>query len=165
MQVRSIASRPFLRFILWTGVAAFTFSFTPSSATAQNKQDKKATADPVLHIKTAPARYTSPASGKEMYAAYCAPCHGLSARGDGPAAPALKHHPSNLTLLAKKNGGGFPYLHVAETLRNGGQRHPTDDVRMPVWRTQFRYLDSPNVSVANLRIINLTNYVSTLQVK
>ncbi len=162
MQNQSTSSRPFLRLLFWIAVIAFTVSSIPSATPAQ---DKKNNSDPVVQIKTAPPRYTSPSSGKEMYATYCAPCHGLSARGDGPAAPALQHHPSNLTLLAKKNGGDFPALYVTATLRNGGKRHPSDDVRMPVWKEQFRYMDNPNSSVATLRILNLTDYLSTLQVK
>ena len=35
-------------------------------------------------IKHVPAPYTNPSSGKEMYNAYCASCHGLDGKGDGP---------------------------------------------------------------------------------
>jgi mono/diheme cytochrome c family protein len=55
-----------------------------------------------------PAPYTSPISGSEMYREYCAACHGVSGKGNGPAAPALKTTPTDLTQLAARNGGVFP---------------------------------------------------------
>ena len=55
-------------------------------------------------IKHATASPTSAASGKEMFKAYCASCHGEDAKGDGPAAAALKQPPADLTALAKATG-------------------------------------------------------------
>ena len=51
-------------------------------------------------IKKVPANPTSAGSGKEMFDAYCASCHGVDGKGNGPAAPALKKQPADLTLLA-----------------------------------------------------------------
>src|ERR1035437_5478995 len=68
-------------------------------------------------IKKSPAPYTSPSSGKDMYIAYCASCHGQGGMGNGPAAAALKTHPTDLTLLAVKNDGKFPDAHIAEIIR------------------------------------------------
>jgi mono/diheme cytochrome c family protein len=48
--------------------------------------------------KTAIPR-TNAASGQEMYIAYCASCHGRDAKGNGPAAPALKIPATDLTTL------------------------------------------------------------------
>lgn len=52
------------------------------------------------------------ASGAELYASYCAACHGTSGRGDGPAAAALRPRPSDLTGLSRANGGVFPLVRV-----------------------------------------------------
>jgi mono/diheme cytochrome c family protein len=38
-------------------------------------------------IKHVPASYTTPSSGKGMYDAYCASCHGLDGSGDGLRLP------------------------------------------------------------------------------
>ena len=46
--------------------------------------------------------------GKDLYGAYCASCHGISGRGDGPIANELKRKPANLTALAASHGGIFP---------------------------------------------------------
>jgi mono/diheme cytochrome c family protein len=45
-------------------------------------------------VKHGAAATTSPSSGKEMFTSYCAPCHGKSGKGDGPAAAALKQPPA-----------------------------------------------------------------------
>src|SRR3974377_2575154 len=55
-----------------------------------------------------PVRQTGAVSGKELYLDHCAVCHGVDGKGNGPAAPALKTAPPDLTLLAKNNGGKFP---------------------------------------------------------
>ena len=46
--------------------------------------------------------------GKRKYDASCASCHGLRGTGDGPNAPYLNRKASDLTALAKNNGGVFP---------------------------------------------------------
>jgi mono/diheme cytochrome c family protein len=42
----------------------------------------------------------SAASGKQIYMTTCAPCHGTTGRGDGPAASALNPKPANYTTKA-----------------------------------------------------------------
>lgn len=46
--------------------------------------------------------------GAELFATYCAACHGTEARGDGRMAPILTVLPPDLTRLASGNGGVFP---------------------------------------------------------
>ncbi|MGA2457668.1 MAG: cytochrome c, partial [Terriglobales bacterium] len=52
---------------------------------------------PEKTIKHVPIQSTSPVSGKEMYTAYCAACHGTDGKGGGPASGALKIPPTDLT--------------------------------------------------------------------
>ena len=47
--------------------------------------------------------------GPELYMAYCASCHGKDAKGDGPMAKLLKTPPPDLTAIAVRNGGMFPF--------------------------------------------------------
>src|SRR3954447_4628052 len=82
-------------------------------------------------IKSVSATPTSPASGKEMFNAYCASCHGLDAKGSGPAAAALKTMPADLTALAKATGGKFPGMRVLSSIQGGSSAHGSKD--MPVW--------------------------------
>jgi mono/diheme cytochrome c family protein len=59
------------------------------------------------NVKTVSVKFTDPSSAKEMYTAYCAACHGVDARGNGPAASEFKYAPTDLTMLARKNNGKF----------------------------------------------------------
>ncbi len=47
-----------------------------------------------------------------MFQSYCAACHGKTAKGDGPAAAALKKAPADLTKISARNGGKFPEVQV-----------------------------------------------------
>jgi mono/diheme cytochrome c family protein len=50
------------------------------------------------------------AAGKQIYMTTCAPCHGNSGRGDGPAAAALNPKPANYTsrtIAAESDGSLF----------------------------------------------------------
>ena len=118
-------------------------------------------------VKETAIQQTSPVSGKEMFTEYCAPCHGTDGKGTGPAAAALKAPPTDLTQLAKKQGGKFPANHVAGILRFGSgpaaQAHGSAE--MPVWGPLFRSLDKYHETTVQQRIANLIDYIETLQAK
>lgn len=115
-------------------------------------------------IKKVPAKPTSAASGKEMFDEYCASCHGLDAKGNGPAAPALKKQPTDLTLLAQKNGGKFPTMQVMTSIEDVTQNvHGSKD--MPVWGPIFSSVSNSNPGIVKMRITNLTKYIESLQGK
>ncbi|MGA2882287.1 MAG: cytochrome c [Bryobacteraceae bacterium] len=115
-------------------------------------------------IKKVPASPTSAASGKEMFDAYCASCHGVDGKGNGPAAPALKKQPTDLTLLAQKNGGEFPTMHVMSSIRDVTQNvHGSKD--MPVWGPILSSVSSNSPAIVTQRISNLTKYIESLQMK
>jgi mono/diheme cytochrome c family protein len=116
-----------------------------------------------IHKTTAPP--TSPASGKQMYTAYCASCHGENGKGNGPAATALKTPPTDLTGLAKANGGKFPSDHVYEVINGRASTPAHGSADMPVWGPVFRQLSSGHQSTVQQRITNLTDYIRSLQQK
>ena len=118
---------------------------------------------PVIH--RTPAERTSVSSGKEMYRAYCAACHGTDGKGDGPASSALRSRPSDLTDLSKRNDGKFPELRVFGAI-NGDLRvtaHGSKD--MPTWGAVLGRMGEADVATVRLRIRNLTKYIESLQVK
>lgn len=51
-------------------------------------------------------------SGREDFLAFCAACHGTSARGDGEMARELPRAPADLTGLSRRAGGAFPMTKV-----------------------------------------------------
>jgi len=116
-------------------------------------------------IKKTPAPYTSPASGKEMYMAYCASCHGTHAKGDGPAAGALKTPPADLTTLAQKNNGKFPSNHVAAVLSGEEEVTAHGSKDMPVWGPVLLRISHGHTTEVQQRITNLSRYIESLQEK
>jgi mono/diheme cytochrome c family protein len=115
-------------------------------------------------IKKVPIQPTPAASGQTMFKEYCAVCHGVAGKGDGPAADALKKRPADLTQLTRKNNGEFPELHVMDfiTGQDVVAAHGSRD--MPVWGALFGSLN-PNQDVAKLRVANLTAFVKSLQAR
>jgi mono/diheme cytochrome c family protein len=115
-------------------------------------------------VKHATAAATSPASGKEMFMSYCASCHGKDAKGDGPAAGALKQAPADLTMLAKQSGGKYPSDKVTSILRGQTQlvAHGQD---MPIWGPVFWKMSQGHEEQVQMRIANLNRYLESIQEK
>jgi mono/diheme cytochrome c family protein len=116
-------------------------------------------------VKKTPIKQTSAASGKEMFAQYCAPCHGADGKGNGPAASAMKTPATDLTQLAKTHGGKYPADMVAGTLKFGSGPAAHGSADMPVWGPLFQSLDKFHDSAVQQRISNLVSYIESLQVK
>ena len=74
-----------------------------------------------------------PDIGKMEYQLSCASCHGLDGKGTGPVADALKPRPADLTIMAKKNNGVFPFGRIYDVI-DGRQEVKSHGPReMPVW--------------------------------
>jgi mono/diheme cytochrome c family protein len=116
-------------------------------------------------VKREAAPQTSPASGKEMFVSYCASCHGKDAKGDGPAANALKQLPADLTTLAKRNGGKYPTDKVTSILRGQAKLMAHGDQEMPVWGPVFWRMSQGREEQVQMRIANLNRYLESLQEK
>ena len=114
----------------------------------------------VVKVNDAPAT-----SGKQMYVSYCAPCHGVSAKGDGPVAASLKQHTPDLTVLSKNNGGKFPSKHIVDVLQFGSANPAHGTAEMPIWGPMLGAMNSTGSEndIKALRISNLSNYLKSLQ--
>lgn len=108
---------------------------------------------------------TSPVSGSEMFRTYCAVCHGVNGKGDGPAAGALKKSPADLTQLTVRNNGKYPDRRVAQAISGDTQIGAHGSQEMPVWGDLFKSLDEGMADVPLLRIANLTDYIKTIQAR
>jgi len=77
-------------------------------------------------------------SGQARFAQYCAVCHGTDAKGNGPFANLMTTPPKDLTVLAKNNGGEFPFGRVYDSIdgRNLLKAHGTTD--MPIWGREMK---------------------------
>jgi len=114
---------------------------------------------------TIPVTKTSAASGKLMYSSYCAPCHGVDGRGQGPVASALRTPPMDLTVLSRNNHEKFPDTHIVSVLQNGAEIPSHGTAEMPVWGPILGKMNQSNPQDRLLRISNLSRYLETMQVK
>ena len=107
---------------------------------------------------------------KADYMNYCASCHGAEGAGNGPMKDQLKGVPSDLTVLAKNNGGNFPYVKVYRTIDGTWEQgnilaHGSNE--MPIWGDVFRrkaptehaYMETKG------RIMAIIQYLDSLQKK
>ena len=107
--------------------------------------------------------------GKLEYESNCASCHGTSGKGDGVIKPYLSKNPSDITTLAKKNGGVFPINRVYEVIdgRQDVKPHGTRD--MPVWGRDYVAKATDDLVDSEMyvrhKILALIDYIYRLQVK
>jgi mono/diheme cytochrome c family protein len=114
---------------------------------------------------TIPVAKTAANNGKQMYGSYCASCHGVSGKGDGPVGIALRTRPSDLTVLAKNNGGKYPSVHVVSVIKLGVSVPLHGTSEMPVWGPVLGKMDHENTLNTPLRISNLSRYIESMQAK
>lgn len=101
--------------------------------------------------------------GKDLFRDYCAVCHGADAKGNGPAAVALKTPPPDLTTIAKRHGK-FSAPDVEDQITGSGRTAAHGTREMPMWGPAFRAAHS-NPDVSKLAIANLVKHLESIQVK
>jgi mono/diheme cytochrome c family protein len=116
-------------------------------------------------VKHVPRTNVPPNSGKEMFNSYCAVCHGKDGKGTGPAASAMKTPPTDLTLLAQKEGGKYPAAHVAAVIKGQATTPSHGSQDMPVWGPLFSSISQGHEGQVQQRISNLVRYIEGLQAK
>ncbi|HUJ93980.1 MAG TPA: c-type cytochrome [Terriglobales bacterium] len=106
-----------------------------------------------------------PLDGAQIYLNHCAACHGNDARGHGPATVSLKHKVPDLTSIAQRNGGTFPYNRVKAVIA-GTDEPPTahGSREMPIWGPVFHDFEWDQ-DLGEVRLQNITDYVESLQRK
>jgi mono/diheme cytochrome c family protein len=107
-------------------------------------------------------------SGGELeYRQNCAVCHGAEGRGDGVMRRYLTVQPANLRILARSNGGKFPFWEVYHKI-DGQTEVPAHGTRdMPIWGDRFRAQAGSDgkaaITQAAGRILSLTFYLEYIQ--
>jgi mono/diheme cytochrome c family protein len=103
-------------------------------------------------------------NGPDLYRAYCASCHGIDARGNGPAAPALKAKVPDLTSIAQRNHGVFPSARVSKII--SGEETPAahGSREMPIWGPIFHQVERDQ-DWGNVRLQNLSRFLESIQKK
>lgn len=100
--------------------------------------------------------------GQKLFAQYCASCHGVDGKGNGPAASALKNGVPDLTKIPKVDGK-FPGLRVMHAI-SGEKDIPAHGSKdMPVWGAIFR--EKKGNATAQLEIYALQEFIESIQQK
>jgi mono/diheme cytochrome c family protein len=108
------------------------------------------------------------ATGHEIFGQYCAACHGIEARGDGPMAPNLVQKPPNLRTLSTLNDGIFPIARVVMRI-DGRDPLVAHGSMMPVYGHLFDGDDTPMKSetgqpiMTNRTTVDLVQYLEAIQ--
>lgn len=142
-----------------------SFSVVLAAQTAASSAPSASSQAAKPEVKKVAAGYTDPSSGKGMYLEYCASCHGVDGKGNGPAAPALKITPTDLTQLAAKNGGTFPDAHIMQVIKGDTMTAAHGNKDMPVWGPVFLQMSGHDTAQVQQRIRNLTKYLASIQQK
>ena len=127
-------------------------------------QPKPAQQKPV--VRSVSATPIASVEGEDNFKVYCAVCHGTDARGNGPAAPAMKTPVPDLTQIAKRHDGKFDAAAIEQVIRGTGKSlstpaHGVED--MPIWSDVFRASGSLDPAVTTVRVRNLVKYLQGIQ--
>lgn len=105
-------------------------------------------------------------SGKDLYVRFCASCHGVTGRGDGPVAGSFKVETPDLTLIARRAKGAYPRDRVEKVIDGRYIIAAHGSRTMPVWGGDFSRLELGNPDAersTRLIIQRLADYVWLLQ--
>lgn len=108
-------------------------------------------------------------TGITEYEIACMSCHGAEGRGDGPLASTLAKPPSDLTGIARANGGEYPRERVRETIDGREAVAAHGDRDMPVWGERYRTAPDPEDTEstvdmrARAQIDALVRYIESIQ--
>jgi len=120
-------------------------------------------------LAAAPSLSQELAPGAEEYRDHCAPCHGPGGRGDGDLAGVLNRAPSDLTLMARRNGGKFPQDHALRMIDGRRMILAHGSREMPIWGRRYSVeaarmhgRDGTEAEVS-ARILELVRYLRSIQ--
>jgi mono/diheme cytochrome c family protein len=108
----------------------------------------------------------SPFNGKQTYKTLCMNCHGLEGKGDGYLVSSLNVRPTDLTTLAKDNGGNYPADRVAASIDGRKQVTGHGQREMPVWGDVLAWTEQDSAerqALVKRKIGELVEYIRTLQ--
>jgi mono/diheme cytochrome c family protein len=138
------------RFALW-GVLALAVP-TASFGAAADESKSPATLDT-----------SQAARGQLIYQRFCSACHGTAGKGDGQLADGLRSRPTDLTRLAERKGGVFPFDQVSRAIdgRDTVRMHGSSD--MPVWGEVFSKTKGTDAPDAEEAVARISHYVWSIQ--
>ncbi len=108
------------------------------------------------------------AAGEEAFLENCAGCHGEDADGGGPMTEILTVAVPDLTGLAARNGGTFPWLRVIHMI-DGRSGLPAHGGPMPIFGNLLKgdtaAADAPDGTpvITSARVLAIVDYLQSIQ--
>ncbi len=137
-------------YMAWQLLLVLTFAVAGAGKQTQPKAEEQFT--PLIYS----------VKGPDLFRAYCASCHGLDAKGTGPAARALKDEVPDLTALTRSNRGQFPTLRVRQIIMGDQVVAAHGSREMPIWGPIFHQIEEDQ-DFGSVRLANLVKYLESIQ--
>jgi len=102
--------------------------------------------------------------GPDLFRYYCASCHGVDGKGDGPVTPALNTKLQDLTTIAQRNGGMFPLQRIEKIISGDEEMQAHGSREMPVWGPIFHQVEEDR-DFGYVRLHNVAKYIESIQQK
>jgi mono/diheme cytochrome c family protein len=109
-----------------------------------------------------PARDTAALNGAQLFATYCAGCHGPAGRGDGAFGGQLRRDPPNLTQYQLRNRGAFPGDRLRRII-DGLEVVAHGNRTMPVWGDVFSRQPGGGRDASIARVNALVEFIRSIQ--
>jgi len=132
-----------------------------------------------LFLASSAAHAEEDTIGSDEYRISCMSCHGVGGRGNGPLAQFLTVKPTDLTSLAKNNGGQYPnlkagqypFLRVYQIIDGRAAVAVHGERAMPVWGNRYLADQPGGISayggdyekMIRGRILELVYYIQSIQ--
>jgi len=105
-------------------------------------------------------------TGQELYARFCASCHGKTATGDGPVSKSLLVAVPDLTTIARRHGGEFPENWVYRVIDGREYLAVHGSREMPIWGVELWREQGADVTAGEKTrdaVARLVAYLKSLQ--
>lgn len=103
---------------------------------------------------------------KSMYLQYCGACHGSEGKGDGVVSGFMTPRPTDLTQIAQKNGGQFPFYRIFRVIDGRESMRAHGDPDMPVWGGLFARDAGGSMekeTIVRGKLMLITEYLESIQ--
>jgi mono/diheme cytochrome c family protein len=101
-------------------------------------------------------------NGAQLFAAYCAGCHGPAGRGDGAFGGQLRRDPPDLTKYQLRNRGAFPGDQLRRII-DGLEVAAHGNRTMPVWGDVFTRQPGGGRDASAARVGALVEFIRSIQ--
>lgn len=103
------------------------------------------------------------AKGAVIYARYCVACHGLSGRGDGSLSKDLRVRVPDLTEMANRSSGRYPYDRVVRIISTAEIVRGHGTVDMPAWGDAFKRTGGTGEDSIEAAVRDLAHHLWSIQ--